>query len=239
MTVGQRGELGNHGQAEAVGVGAVDAADQRIDEPLVDLVAEPARINAPMRVAVRRAGAGTARARPAPCRRHDSRPLRARRRCRSARRAAARRGWRAGRRATPRPARRSGEVSASPSPTPPGQRRRRTGHRARNASAPSSTAGRPANGAGPDLAAEPVVGLEHLDVDVAALTRPVSECAAVEAGDAAADHDDARCHGARRRPSHHESGQRADHRRVVVDDAVRSKASPRSSARGLASMSRS
>ena len=41
LALGEGGELGDHRQAEAVGVGGVDAADQCIDETLVDLVAEP------------------------------------------------------------------------------------------------------------------------------------------------------------------------------------------------------
>ena len=39
---GEGGQLGHHRQAEAVGVGGVDAADEGVDEALVDLVAEPA-----------------------------------------------------------------------------------------------------------------------------------------------------------------------------------------------------
>ena len=39
---GEGGQLRHHRQAEAVGVGGVDAADEGVDEALVDLVAEPA-----------------------------------------------------------------------------------------------------------------------------------------------------------------------------------------------------
>ena len=38
---GEGGQLRDHRQAEAVGIGGVDAADEGVDEALVDLVAEP------------------------------------------------------------------------------------------------------------------------------------------------------------------------------------------------------
>ena len=41
--LGELGELRHRGEAEVVGVGGVDAADERVDQPLVDLVAEAAR----------------------------------------------------------------------------------------------------------------------------------------------------------------------------------------------------
>ena len=41
VAAGQGGQLRHLGEAEAVGVGRIDAAHERIDEALVDLVAEP------------------------------------------------------------------------------------------------------------------------------------------------------------------------------------------------------
>ena len=67
---GELGDLRHGGEAEPVGVGGVDAADERIDEPLVHLVAEPGAHERADRVGARcRCAAGTARARRAACRR--------------------------------------------------------------------------------------------------------------------------------------------------------------------------
>ena len=51
LPVAEGSELGDHRQAEVVGVGGVDAAHQGVDEALVDLVAEPATDQPPDRVA--------------------------------------------------------------------------------------------------------------------------------------------------------------------------------------------
>ena len=99
---------GTIARLEAVGVGGVDAADERVDEALVDLVAEAGPHERADRVAGGRvrgsSGSSAARALP----RHVSRRLREPgAACRRARRAGGPRGSGAGRRATPPPWRRS------------------------------------------------------------------------------------------------------------------------------------
>lgn len=79
-----------------------------------------------------------------------------------------------------------GEISSSPKPS---SRASCTAHgtRARNASDPQSTAGRPANGVVRNLAADAIVGLAELDVDAGV-------CQVVrrgEPGDSSADDDHA------------------------------------------------
>ena len=49
-------QLGHHGEAEAVGVGGVDAADEGVDEALVDLVAEAGADQRADRITVRTGG---------------------------------------------------------------------------------------------------------------------------------------------------------------------------------------
>ena len=65
---GEGGQLRDHRQAEAVGVGGVDASDESVDEALVDLVAEPATNEGADRVGWIAARAGAARPRRAACR---------------------------------------------------------------------------------------------------------------------------------------------------------------------------
>ena len=101
------GELRHRCEARPVGVGRVDAADERIDEPFVDLVAEPL----PHEAAERVVGVATGQQRldrgAEPCprqltQRRSSRTAGSQRACR----ARCRRGSGAARRATPRPSRR-------------------------------------------------------------------------------------------------------------------------------------
>ena len=149
-----------------VGVGGVDAADQRVDEPLVDLVAEPGPDEPPDRVVVdRRARAAAARSPRATCRATTAASSWPAGRGAPADRAAGPRGSGAGRRT--RPPRRPAPATRG---RRPGRRRGRgssaSGTRARNASAPASTWSTPANGGAVDPSADTVGRLEHRDVAV-------------------------------------------------------------------------
>ena len=68
-TAGERLHLGHGAEVHAVGVGGVDAADQRVDQQLLDLVAEPASGSARRRNRrCRRAGQQRLERGPQPCR---------------------------------------------------------------------------------------------------------------------------------------------------------------------------
>ena len=142
----QRGQLRHAGEAEAVGVGGVDAADQGIDQAVLHLVAEPG-CGSVDRCCRRRPSAAAAGARAAarslPL--IESRPLEARRRTSpgTPRARPSGIGWSplnqtAGLASV-------GDVSSLARPTSSASCLA-SGTRARNESAPSSTAGRPANG---------------------------------------------------------------------------------------------
>ncbi len=145
-TCSQVGKLRNCREAEVIGVGRVDAADERIDESFVDLIAEPRSHVRADRVGLRIAaptehlGGGAQLA--ANRQQATTGPSRARR---WAGRAADRRECRGGRSTTLRPCRLPATSTSRRGETAPA---RSTAHgtRARKASAPSSMAGCPANG---------------------------------------------------------------------------------------------
>ena len=187
-----RASCGRRPEAERVGVAGVDAADERVDEALEHLVAEPVagrtrpsgrRVDAVARAGRRlERGPHLARATTA------ARPWRARR-GRPARRARARRDGVQRRRDQTSAVPVRGATSSSPRPSSPGEldARRARGRGTRRRPRRRGQAGERRRA---DLAAQPVVGLEH--GDVGAVRRSGELVRRGQPGDAAADDGDPR-----------------------------------------------